>query len=141
MPNTAKLVLETVEQGLRFGVTAGSGQRTVVDSGPGMVAPSPVELLLVSLGGCQAMDVIAILRKKRQSVTAYEVDVTGERRAEHPRKYTRIDVLHRLTGRNIDPQAVRHAIELSHTKYCSISASIDPAIEVMHRFEIAEAAS
>ena len=57
---------------------AGSGQQTIADSGPGMVAPSPVEMLLVALGGCDGMDVISILRKKRQRVTAYEVD--GDRR-------------------------------------------------------------
>ena len=75
MGTTARLTLETVDEGLRFGVDAGSGRHTVMDSGPGMVAPNPVEMLVASLGACQAMDVISILRKKRQRVTAYTVDV------------------------------------------------------------------
>ena len=136
MPNQVTLTLETVEgEGLRFGVRA-RDQRGVVDSGPGRVAPSPVELLLVSLAGCTAMDVISLLRKKRQRVTAYDVFVTGDRREEHPRRFTRIDVLHRLTGVELSPEAVQHSLELSHTKYCSVSASLDPAIDVIQRFEI-----
>ena len=100
MANTAMLTLETVEdQGLRFRASTGSGRHTTVDSGPGMVAPSPVEMLLVSLGGCEGMDVISILRKKRQRVTGYQIALSGERRPEHPRKYVRIQVVHRLRGR------------------------------------------
>ena len=142
MPNTAKLTLVTVEgEGLRFDVSTGSRQTTVVDSGPGMIAPSPVELLLVALASCTAMDVIAILRKKRQQVTAYEVDARGERRQEHPRAYTRIEIVHRLSGRELSPEAIAHAIELSHTKYCSVSASLNPGIAVANRFEIVPVAA
>ncbi len=141
MPNQVTLTLETVEgEGLRFGVLAGrdphNRKTSVIDTGPGRVAPSPVEMLLVALAGCTAMDVIALLRKKRQHVTAYDVHVTGDRREEHPRRFTRIDVLHRLAGESLSPQAVEHSLELSHSKYCSVSASIDPAIDVRHRYEI-----
>ena len=140
MANTAKLTLETVEgDGLRFGAVTGSGQATALDSGPRKKSPTPVEALLVALAGCHAMDVISILRKKRQRVTAYEVEVSGERRAEHPRAFTRIEIVHRLTGRDLSAEAIRQAIELSHTKYCSVKASLDPAIDVRNRFEIAAA--
>jgi putative redox protein len=135
--NTAELRLETVEgTGLRFRVRAGSGTETVTDSGPGMTAPSPVEMLLVALGGCGGMDVISILRKKRQQVTGYEVRVTGERRTEHPRAYTKIELLHRLHGRDLSPGAIEEAIRLSETKYCSIHASLRHEIEIVSRYEI-----
>jgi putative redox protein len=137
MANTAQLTLETVEgDGLRFRAVAGSGQQTVVDSGPGMTAPSPIEQLLVSIAGCTAMDVISVLRKKRQRVTGYQVIARGERRDEHPRRYTSIEVEHRFTGYDLSPAAIERAIELSRTKYCSVSASIDPTIPITHRFEI-----
>jgi putative redox protein len=137
MSNTAKLTLVTVDgERLRFDATAGSGQATVVDSGPGMVAPSPVEMLLVSLAGCTAMDVISILRKKRQRVARYDVEIRGERRPEHPKAFTHIEIVHRLHGHELSDEAIAHAIDLSHTKYCSVQASLDPAIVVVNRHEI-----
>ncbi len=140
MPNTAKLTLETVEgEGLRFGVATGSGQTTRVDSGAGMIAPNPVEMLLVSLAACHAMDVISILRKKRQRVTAYEVEARGDRREDHPKRYTNIEIVHRLTGHDLAPEAIAHAIELSHTRYCSVQACLSPEIAVTNRFEIVPA--
>ena len=140
MSNHARLTLETVEHGIRFRATAGSGRSTVVDSGPGMIAPSPVEMLLIALAACHAMDVISILRKKRQRVTAYEVLATGERRAEVPRKFTRIELVHRVTGHGVSLQALEDAVTLSETKYCSVHHSLDPAIEMRRRCEVLEAA-
>ena len=136
MANSVKLTLETVERGLRFSAVVPNGLKTVVDSGQGRVAMSPIEMLLVSLAGCCGMDVIEILRKKRQQVTGYEIEVSGERRAEHPRSYTRIDVLHRLRGRDLSAAAVQQAVELAHSKYCSVQGTIDPAVTVVNRFEI-----
>jgi putative redox protein len=139
MSNTATLTLETVESGLRFRARAGSGTGMVVDSGPGMQAPSPIEALLVALGGCEGMDVIGILRKKRQEVHAYEVVIRGDRREEHPRAFTRIELVHRLTGRNLSRAAVEEAIQLSATKYCSVHASLAHEIEIVNRCEIVPA--
>lgn len=117
-------------------VTYGDGKNATLDSGAGSVAPDPVETLLAALGGCHAMDIISILRKKRQDVTAYRVDVTGERRTEHPRSFTRIEMVHRLKGHDLSPGAIAEAIRLSETKYCSVRFSLDPAIAVVNRFEI-----
>jgi putative redox protein len=136
MANRVTLKLETVEQGLRFSYEAGSGTRSIIDSGPGLVAPSPVEMLIASLGACHAMDVIAVLRKKRLTVTSYEVKVTGERREEHPRAFTRIDVLHVLRGVKIPATAVIEAVRLTDTKYCTVHASMSEAIEITSRYEI-----
>src|SRR5262245_19587760 len=129
MSNTAHLELQNLENGLRFPFTAGSGQHSVLDSGPGMQAPSPTETLLASLGACTAMDVISILRKKRQNVTAYSVDVTGERRPEHPKAFTKIEIVHRVKGHDLSSVAVLEAVQLSETRYCSVHASLDPKIE------------
>ena len=140
MSNTARLELETVEHGLRFRATAGSKQTTIVDSGPGLTAPSPIEMLLISLASCHAMDVIEILRKKRQRVTGYVVEATGERHAEHPRAFTRIEMVHRVTGHDVSLKAVEDAVELSETKYCSVHFSMHPDITMVSRCEVAEAA-
>jgi putative redox protein len=99
----------------------------------------PLELLLVGLAGCTGMDVITILRKKRQDVTAFEVEVTGIQVAEHPRYFGEIEVLYRVTGRGVDPQAVARAIELSETKYCGASAMLREKARITTRYEIAEA--
>ncbi len=140
MSTIATLTLETVEgDGLRFGAVSGAGRRLTLDSGPGVSAASPVDAVLMALAGCHAMDVVSILRKQRQQVTGYTVEAVGERRAEHPRGFVRIELVHRLTGRSLSHAAVERAIELSHTRYCSVQASLDPRIDVTNRFEIAEA--
>lgn len=101
-------------------------------------APSPVELLLVALGSCTATDVASILAKKRQHVTSYVVEVSGQRRDEYPRKYTSMNVHHILTGRSLSQKAVADAIELSETKYCSVAATLRPTVEIQSSFEIIE---
>jgi putative redox protein len=101
-------------------------------------APSPVELLLVALGSCTATDVASILAKKRQQVTSYTVEVSGQRRDEYPRSYTSMKVHHVVTGRSISPKAVADAIELSETKYCSVAATLRPTVEIQSSFEIIE---
>ena len=101
-------------------------------------AATPVELLLIALGGCTAVDVISILHKKRQQVTDYRVEVRGTRRAEHPRSYTRMEVRHIVRGRKVSEKALAQAIELSETKYCSVAATLRPAAEIVSSYEIIE---
>ena len=101
-------------------------------------APTPMELLLVALGSCTGVDVVSILKKKRQDVSAYRVEVRGERRDEHPRSYKRMAVHHIVTGRNISEQSVAQAIQLSEEKYCSVAATLRPAAEIVSSFEIIE---
>ena len=102
-------------------------------------APSPIELLLVALGSCTGVDVVSILKKKREDVTAYRIEVRGQRRAEHPRSYQRIELHHIVTGRNLSDRAVAQAIELSDEKYCSVAATLRPAAEIVSSYEIIEA--
>lgn len=101
-------------------------------------APSPMELLLLALGSCTGVDVVSILRKKRQSVTGYRVEVRGQRREDHPRSYKRMEVHHIVTGRNISDRSVAQAIELSEQKYCSVAATLRPTAEIVSSFEIIE---
>jgi len=101
-------------------------------------APSPMELLLLALGSCTGVDVVSILRKKRQTVTDYRVEVRGERRDEYPRSYKRMEVRHIVTGRNISERSVAQAVELSEQKYCSVAATLRPTVEIVSSFEIIE---
>ena len=119
--------------------TSPSGHSIAIDTNSQRsVATSPVELLLVALGSCTAVDVISILEKKRQKVTNYIVEVTGQRRDEYPRSYTSMNVHHIFTGTAISPKAVLQAIELSETKYCSVAATLRPTVTIESTFEIIE---
>jgi len=101
--------------------------------------PHPVQLLLIGLCGCTGMDVISILKKKRQSFTGLQVRATAERAEEHPKIYTEIHLEFIVTGDNVDPDAVQRSIELSQTKYCPASAMLSEAAEITSSFRIEEA--
>jgi putative redox protein len=102
--------------------------------------PEPLRLLLLSLASCTAMDVISILRKKRQEVTDLTVDVRGSRVDEHPRVYDRIEVIYRVRGKGVDAKALERAIELSETRYCPVIAMVSKAAGIRSRYEIEEEA-
>ena len=101
--------------------------------------PSPMELLLLALGGCTGVDVITILHKKRQQVTALQVQVEGERASQPPRVWTKLAVHYRVVGKGIDTGAVEHAIELSRTKYCGVAVTLGKIAEISWNHTIAEA--
>jgi putative redox protein len=101
-------------------------------------AASPMELLLLALGGCSGVDVISILQKKRQHVTDYRIEVSGDRREEHPRAYTRLFVKHVVRGRAVSEKAVADAVELSDKKYCSVAATLRGTAEIITSYEIIE---
>jgi putative redox protein len=98
--------------------------------------PEPKELLLVSLGSCTGEDVIGILRKKRQVITGYNINVYAVEAQEHPKIYTSIIVEHIVTGRNVDPTAVARSIELSITKYCPVHALLSRATYIEHVYRV-----
>ena len=98
-------------------------------------APGPMELLLVALGACTATDVVIILEKKRQKLDALEVIASGERAADPPTVWTKLELLYRLRGR-LDEAAVKHAIELSEEKYCSVAAMLKKTATLTYRYEI-----
>lgn len=102
------------------------------------VAPTPVELLMIAVGACTAVDVVSVLKKKRQDVTDYRVEVKGTRRDEHPRAFTRLEVHHIVRGRSVSSEAVEQAVKLSDEKYCSVAATVRPTAEIVTTFEIVE---
>jgi putative redox protein len=132
-----------LETGMRFEVEAGSGHTVTLDAaeqGGGQNAGfRPMEMLLVGLAGCTAMDVISILRKKRQQVTSYEVRVQGVRAEDHPMVFVEITVEHIVTGHNIQPDAVARAIELSEGRYCGAGAMLGKVAHLTHTYRIIEA--
>jgi putative redox protein len=139
MKNTARLNLQTVDQGLRFDAEV-AGLRFPLDSGQGAIAPSPMQAVLAAVGGCTGMDVISILRKMRQKVMAYELVVNAERADEHPRVFTEIEIVHRITGVDLSPSMIERAIQLSETQYCSVHAMLAPSVRLSSRYELVPAA-
>jgi putative redox protein len=98
-------------------------------------APSPMEFLLMALGACTAVDIVIILEKKRQKLESLEVICSGERAAEPPRVWTKLDILFRLRGK-LEEAGVKQAIQLSEEKYCSVSATLKKTAELAWRYEI-----
>lgn len=98
-------------------------------------APGPMEMLLGALGACTATDVVIILAKKRQKLESLEVVVSGERAAEPPTVWTKLEIVYRLRGA-LDEKAVRDAIELSEEKYCSVAAMLRKTAAISFRYEI-----
>jgi putative redox protein len=99
----------------------------------------PMELLGVGLAGCTAMDVISILQKKRQDITAFEVRVHSQTAEEHPRVWTWLQIEYLITGHNVDPKAVERAIQLSSEKYCPAQNMINKAVNIDTTYKIFEA--
>jgi len=116
---------------------SGHAQAIETDSARSSAA-TPMELLLIALGSCTGVDVISILKKKRQQVTDYRIEVSGERREEFPRSYTRLFVKHIVRGRGVSAAALASAIELSDTRYCSVAATLRGSAEIVTSYEILE---
>jgi putative redox protein len=133
-----------LETGMRFDAEAGSGHHVTLDAaehgGGQNTGFRPMELLLVGLGGCTGMDVISILRKKRQQVTGYAVHVSGIRAEENPMVFVEITVEHIITGYHIQSEAVARAIQLSEERYCGAGAMLGKVAHLTHTFRIVEAA-
>ena len=98
----------------------------------------PTHLLLTSLGACSGIDVVSILKKKRQDVTAFAVKVSGEQEPDWPKAWTSFHLEYTVTGHNIDPKAVERAIELSEGKYCSVSATVGGVATITRSYNIVE---
>lgn len=123
------------QQGLTFTGTADNGFSIPLGADDGF---RPLELMAVSLAGCTAMDVISILKKKRQDVTAFEVRVHAERAQKHPRVFTQIKVEYLVTGHHVDPAAMERAMELSKTTYCPAQAMLARVAEIELSYQIIE---
>lgn len=132
----------TWHQGMSFTGSADSGFQVPLGAGPSVGGADdgfrPLELMAVSLAGCTAMDVVSILAKKRQDLTAFEVLAHLDRAEEHPKVFTRAAITYRVTGRGVDEAAVLRAIELSFTKYCSAQAMLSRVMPMELAYEVYE---
>jgi putative redox protein len=103
------------------------------------VAPSPMEYVLLGTGGCSCVDVVHILKRGRADVRDCAVELDADRAAEEPKVFTRIHMHFVVTGKNLKPEAVARAIELSAEKYCSASIMLAKTATITHDFEVKEA--
>lgn len=121
----------------------GSGHAVVMDGAPEAggrnLGPRPMEMVLLGLGGCTAFDVIAILRKARQSVVDCVIEVDADRAESVPKVFTKIHVHYVVTGRQLEEKHVARAVKLSAEKYCSVSRMLAASAEITHDYEIREA--
>ena len=136
--NTYRAVIQYAGDEFFIGTTPSGHAQAIDTKGDRKSAPTPLEMLLVSVAACMAADVISILEKKRQVVTDYKVEISGDRREEHPRAFTKFHIHHIVRGRDVSEQSVAQAVELSDTKYCSVAATVRPTAEITTSFEIIE---
>lgn len=130
------------EDTMSFAAETGSGHIVTMDGPPEAggrnLAPRPMELMLASVGGCTAFDVVLILKKGRHAVHGCQVKLDAERAETDPKVFTRVHFHYRVTGRALKREAVERAIELSKEKYCSASIMLGKTAEITHDLEIVE---
>jgi putative redox protein len=133
------------KDGMTFTGTADTGFSVPLGAHPDVGGANdgfrPLELMAVSLAGCTAMDVISIVRKKKQDVTAFEVKVHADQQGEHPHVFTHIVIEYHFSGNNIDEAAVVRAIELSSVKYCPAQSMLGKVVPMEMKYFICDAAS
>jgi len=108
------------------------------EAGGRNLAPRPMELMLAGAGGCTAFDVVLILQRSRQNISACEVSLQAERAETDPKVFTKINLHFTVKGKDLDPSKVERAINLSHDKYCSATAMLGKTAEITHSFEIVQ---
>lgn len=125
---------------MQFIGTADSGHAVVMDApasvGGKNTGTKPSELVLMGLGGCTGMDVVSILKKKKQDITNFEMNITGETPDNYPKSFTAIHVEYIITGRDISEDAVKRAIDLSREKYCLVGASLGKSAEMTYSYKV-----
>ncbi len=141
MPTTVSVLATVVDaqRALRVDVHTESGFNLTFDTadvGKLRAGPGPTESILAALASCSSMDVGSILRKKRQPAASYRIAVTAQQADKHPQVYTSIVIEHRVAG-EVEPEALRRAIELSATSYCPVSAMLSHAVRIEHRYRLA----
>jgi len=121
--------------GRQFVATSGTGHHLILDDANGGTGAKPIELVAIALAGCTAFDVVNILRKKRQTVTGYEVRCEADQAQEPPQVFTKVRIHHVISG-DVSRSAVEEAIRLSEDKYCSVGAMVKQTAELHTTYEI-----
>lgn len=115
-----------------------SNHNVVFDAGSEGAAPSPMEMVLMSLGGCSSVDVVSILKKTKQDFSSVNVQLTAERAETAPRVFTKINLHFVVTGKNVSEKHLERAVSLSAEKYCSVALMLDKTVEITHSHEVVE---
>jgi putative redox protein len=130
----------TYTNGLQFVGESSSGHAIVMDGDPKVGGHNtglrPMELLLVGLGGCAGMDVISIMKRKKQDVTGLDINVKGQKAENYPKKFTDINIEFIIKGRNISEDALKKSIDLSMNKYCSVKATLEGTAKINYSYKI-----
>jgi len=128
--------------GMAFMAETGTGHILNMDGAPEAggrnLAPRPMDLMLAGAGGCTAFDVVLILQRSRQNISACEVSLQAERAETDPKVFTKINLHFTVKGKDLDPSKVERAINLSHDKYCSATAMLANTAEITHTFEVVQ---
>ena len=134
MATSEPVIVSWKKEGLRLEAVTAHGRLDMASrlDEPGQGA-TPMELLTVALAGCTSMDVVSLLQKMRQPLEGLRVEVHGEKADEYPRRFVSLEVVYYLKGA-LDEKKVRRAIELSETKYCSVEATLRPAVSISSRY-------
>lgn len=128
-----KVMLNRVKE-MQFVARSENGPAIILDSSDGNSGPTPMQLLLMSIAGCTAIDMVLILEKKRIEIKHFSIEITGEQEKDYPKRFKQIHVKYFLQGTDISPKAVEQAIKLSEEKYCSALASVNA--EFSHSYHI-----
>ena len=115
-----------------------SNHNVVFDAGSDGAAPSPMEMVLMSVGGCSSVDVVSILKKTKQDFSSVDVQLTAERAETAPRVFTKINLHFVVTGKNVSEKHLERAVSLSAEKYCSVALMLDKTVEITHSHEVVE---
>jgi putative redox protein len=116
--------------------TSESGHTMILDANGGNLAPSPLESVLISLGGCSSVDVVSILKKTRQDVKGCHVELSGTRVNSVPALFERIHLHFVIKGCDVLEKHVQRAVSLSADKYCSVALMLNAKVEITHDFKI-----
>ena len=139
MSTTAKI---SWVEGALFVAEGGSGHTLTMDGAPDIggrdLASRPMEVVLMGMGGCTAIDVVAMLRKQRQDVAGVEVSLIAERADDHPKVFTSVKLVYTVRGRKLNRALVERAVSLSDEKYCSATAMVKKSATVTHEVVLVE---
>ena len=139
MSTTAKV---SWVDGALFVAEGGSGHTITMDGAPDMggrdLASRPMEVVLMGMGGCTAIDVVSMLKKQRQDIESVEVSLAAERASDHPKVFTSVKLVYTVRGRNLSRPLIERAVSLSDEKYCSATAMIRKSAAVTHEVVLVE---
>lgn len=138
MSNTKRIMLKWKGEGLLFeGFGGAPDTPPIILDGEVREGPTPMDALLIACAGCAGADVVSILKKMKVTLENVSVEITGDRRTEHPKRYTALKYLFRIVGEGLDASKAERAVNLSLEKYCSVLHSLNPDIQLEHEIELA----